>query len=171
MGAEPALRLGLSRRLPIGGGAPVDDAAQVLAMIARVSLCPACIAHKTGIPVSRVEGLLTTVAETIALNVAPRPCAACLATKVTYSFDGHATVPGRTAPVRGTNGMQRTMLNFFEQHQGAAFCVDCITAKRFPGKDLDGPMRLLEGYGVRRYHDRCSVCGKQRLVARLPAAN
>jgi len=28
--------------------------------------------------------------------------------------------------------------------------VDCITAKLFPGKDLDGPMRLLEGYGVRR---------------------
>src|SRR3977135_1150364 len=46
----------------IRGGASVDDAALLVTMITGVSLCPACISHKSGIPVPRVDGLLKNVA-------------------------------------------------------------------------------------------------------------
>src|SRR5262245_34381659 len=63
--------------LRIRGGAAVDDAATVLSLITRVDLCQDCIAHKSGIPRSRVDGLLTTIAGTIALSVETRPCSTC----------------------------------------------------------------------------------------------
>src|SRR5258708_4530821 len=47
-------------RQPIRGGASADDAAVVSATITRVSLCQECISHKSGIPTSRVDAILTT---------------------------------------------------------------------------------------------------------------
>ena len=155
----------------IRGGASVDEAAAVLAMITRVSLCQECISHKSGIPTSRLDGILTTLAGTIVLSVSTRRCTACLETKTTYGFDGRATHPSAREATR-PNGTQRAILNFLGQQPGNAFCSDCIAAKVFAGKkNIDVAMRLLEGNGTYRRHDRCSACGKSRLVASLPSPN
>jgi hypothetical protein len=140
-------------------------------MITRVSLCQECISHKSGVPMSRVDGILTTLAGTIVLSVGTRPCTACLETKTTYGFDGRATHPG-ARETRRPNGTQHAILNFLGQQPGNAFCSDCIAAKVFTGKkNIDVAMRLLEGNGMYRRHDRCSACGKSRLVASLPSPN
>ncbi len=155
----------------IRGGASVDEAAAVLAMITRVSLCQDCICHKSGIPASRVDDILTTLAATIVLSVGTRPCTACLEAKTTYGFDGRATHPS-TREVTRPNGTQHAILNFLGQQPGGAFCSDCIATKVFTGKkNIDVAMRLLEGNGMYRRHDRCSACGKSRLVASLPSPN
>src|SRR5947207_3373043 len=52
---------------PIRGGACVDDAALVLSMITRVSLCQPCIALKSGIPEPRVDDILRTLVGMIVL--------------------------------------------------------------------------------------------------------
>jgi hypothetical protein len=151
---------------PIRGGASADDAATIVTMISGVSLCADCISRKSGIPLSQVDAILTTVAGTVALAVGTRSCDACLETKRTYGFDaGNGSHPGTPRP-RGT---QYAILNFLGQHRGATFCADCIAARLFPGKNIDVAMRHLEGNGMNRHHGRCSACGKSRLVASLPS--
>jgi len=141
-----------------------------VAMITGVRLCPECIAHRGGMPVPRVETILTTVAGTIALSMETRPCFSCLEAKRTYRFDGAAPHVGASETSR-SNGTQPTILNFLAQHAGSAFCAACVSEKLFAGKDIDVAMRMLEGNGMYRRHGRCSACRKLRLVASLPASN
>jgi hypothetical protein len=119
----------------IEGGAFVDDAAAVLVMITRVSLCEPCIVHKSGIPTSGVDDALRALAATIALTVGTRPCTACLETRTTYCFSGRATDPRE---VTRPNGTQHAILSFLGQQPGNAFCSDCIAAKVFtPKRNID----------------------------------
>jgi hypothetical protein len=106
----------------IRGGAADDDAAVVLAMITRVWICQPCISSKSGIPTSRIDGLLTTIAGTIALSADIRRCTACRELRTTYGFDGRATHPGthETATLEGT---KQAILNFLAQHPESAFCA------------------------------------------------
>jgi len=149
------------------GGAAGDDGALLMTIISGVALCQDCISRKSGIPIDRLDAVLTSVASTIVLAVVTRPCAACLATKRTYSLDGAAADVDTDRP----NGTRRAIVNFLQQHAGSAFCADCITAKLFPGKSIDLAMRQLEGNGVPRRHAICSACGKVRLVASAPSSN
>jgi hypothetical protein len=157
-------------RRAIRGGASVGDAALLMTLITGVPLCQACISHRSGIPASRVDDLLKNVRASIALCVTTRPCAACLETRRTYCLDGAAAAGTREATL--PNGTQHAILNLLGQQPGSAFCSDCIAAKVFTGKkNIDVAMRLLEGNGMYRRHDRCSACGKSRLVASLPSPN
>jgi len=151
---------------PIKGGS--DEAAAVVSVITGTTLCPDCIAVKTGIALDQVAIILTTVSGTISIAASTRQCAACLETKRTY----HMEVPasngnGQTRP-RTT---QRTILEFLGRHGGSEFCAACISGELFGGKDIDVAMRHLEGSGVLRRHGRCETCGRLRLVASLPALN
>jgi len=147
-----------------------DDAALLLTIITGVALCQECISRRSGIPIPRLDALLTSVATTIALGEVVRPCATCLETKRTYCLDGagfHADTREPTRP----NGTRRAILDFLAQHAGSAFCAACVSAAVLDGKDIDVAMRLLEGSGVPRRHARCLACGKLRLVASLPSQN
>jgi len=160
-----------SYRPAICGGAPDDDAAQVLAIITKVTLCQECVAHKSGLPTSRVDAILTTIAGAIALSVRTAPCVSCLETKTTYGFDGDATHLS-TGETPRPNETRHAILNFLGKHPGIAFCADCIAAKLFGGKkNIDVALRHLEGNGMHRHNGRCSVCEKLRLAASLPSTN
>jgi len=67
--------------------------------------------------------------------------------------------PGTTAVIR----------RFLHEHAGKAFCMRCISAALFNGRDIDVAMRRLEGSGLIRRHGRCSECDKTRLVAGVTA--
>jgi hypothetical protein len=96
-----------------------------------------------------------------------RPCDACgnaiTLTAVEHEF-GFAD--GRT--VRFHDACSETWRRAISGHRGEEFCAKCLSAELFGGRDIDVPMRQVEGSGVRRFHGRCSVCGKLRLVATLP---
>jgi hypothetical protein len=149
------------------GGAPGDDGALLMAIISGVALCQDCISRKSGIPIDRIDTVLTSVASTIVLTVVTRPCAACLETKRAYSLDGAAPHADTERP----NGTRHAILNFLSQHAGSAYCAACISAKVFGGREIDLTLRQLEGNGVHRRHDRCSACLKLRLVASLSVPN
>jgi len=153
------------------GGAPDDDAASVLGIITRVALCQECISRKSGVPVSRVDALVTTLSGTFVLSVETRRCTSCLRAKTTYGFEGRAHPGASTRETERPNGTQRAILNFLAQHAGSAYCAACISGQLFDGKDIDVAMRHVEGAGVYRRHERCSSCQRVRLIARLPAAN
>jgi len=144
-----------------------DDAALLRTIITGVALCLDCICCRSGMSIARVDALLMRVAQTIALPVVTRPCAACLETRRTYSLRRAAPDVDTKRPA----GTQRAILNFLAQHAGSAYCAACISATVLAGKDIDVAMRLLEGNGVYRRHDRCAACGKLRLVASLPSQN
>jgi hypothetical protein len=155
--------LGSARVRSIAGG--VDDPGLVLATIAGASLCPDCIARKTGMAAAEIDALLTKVASTIALTVTGGRCDACLESRTTYRLDG-AAANGSSRP-RTT---QHAILAFLREHRNGAFCADCITRRLFEGRSIDVAMRHLEGNGVHRRHGQCSGCGKLRLVAGVPTA-
>ena len=71
-------------------GASTDDAGLVVTMITGASFCPECISKRIGVPVSRVDALLTTISGNIALVVEIRRCDACLETKRTYQLAADA---------------------------------------------------------------------------------
>src|SRR5260370_4717493 len=148
-----------SGRRMLRGGAPGDDGALLMTIITGASLCQDCISRRSGIPIARVDAVLASVASTIVLAVVTRSCAACLATKRTYSVDGAAPHADTERP----NGTQRAILNFLRQHAGSAYCAACISAKVLDGKEIDGAMRRLGGNDVHRCQDRCSACRKLRL--------
>jgi len=66
---------------------------------------------------------------------------------------------------------KRAIVNFLAERAGSAYCAACISAQLFNGKDIDVPMRHLEGAGLNRRHQRCSSCQRVKLVASLPAPN
>ncbi len=151
-------------------GAATEEAGLLVTMITGVSVCLECISKRSGIPVPRVDALLTTIIGNITLVVKTRRCDACLATKRTYCLATDGSNPNGEAATR-PNGTQHAIRYFLGQHPGTAFCTECITARLFPGKNIDVAMRLLEGDGVHRRSGRCSTCGKMRLVASVPASN
>jgi hypothetical protein len=152
---------------PISGGSS-DDAAIVVTMITDVSLCLECIAKKSGLPLTRIGALLTTIAANIALVVETGRCDACLETMTTVRLDSHR--PGIDEATR-PRVTRDAILRFLRQHPDRAFCADCISTTIFAGKNIDVAMRHLEGNGVHRWHARCSACAKLRLVAGLPSSN
>jgi len=79
--------------------------------------------------------------------------------------NGDATAP-RSVPTG--IGIAQAVTAYLAQHRGEEFCAKCLSAELFGGRDIDVPMRQVEGSGVQRFHGRCSVCGKLRLVATLP---
>jgi len=151
-------------------GASTDDAVLLVTMITGMSSCLECISKRSGVPVSRVDALLTTISGNIALVVEARRCEACLETKRTYRLATDGSNPNGEAAAR-PNGTRHAIRRFLGQHPGTAFCMDCISATLFPGKNIDVAMRLLEGNGVQRRNGRCSTCGKMRLVAGVPSSN
>lgn len=149
----------------ICGGAPNDDAALVVSIITGLPLCHDCIARRTGIPLARVDSILTSTARAIVLLTKTQPCAACLETKTTYGLGDSPPQPTRP------NGTRQAILNFLGQQPGKQFCAECIAGKLFAGKNIDVALRHLEGNGMDRRNGHCSACGKPRLVASLPSAN
>jgi hypothetical protein len=155
-------------RLPlpaISGGS--DDAGLVAAAITDASLCVECIARRSGVPVTRVDAVLTTIAMTLAVAMITTRCAACLETRRTFRLGTPVRRPGvKSAPRR--RAIQEAILRFLKEHPGQTFCADCISRRLFAGKDIDVAMRHLEGNGVHRHHSQCVSCGKARLVASVP---
>jgi hypothetical protein len=70
----------------IGGGS--GDIGLISTTITGASLCLDCIARKTGVPVRRVDAMLTTVAAAIKLVVKPGRCDGCLGPAKTFSVSG-----------------------------------------------------------------------------------
>jgi hypothetical protein len=57
------------------------------------------------------------------------------------------------------------IVGFFREHTGKLFCNQCLSARLFNGRRIDLAMRHIEVRGIKRQYDRCSECGKPRLVA------
>lgn len=58
------------------------------------------------------------------------------------------------------------LLLFLEQNPGQPLCGSCIAkALSVPAKRVYSAISLTEGRGGRRFHAKCSVCAKSRLVA------
>jgi hypothetical protein len=161
---------GLDPRRRTIRGASTDDAALLVTMITGVSVCLECISKRSGMPVGRVDALLTTISGNIALVVDTGGCEACLETRRTYRLATDGSNLNGEAATR-PNGTRHAIRRFLGQRPGDAFCMDCISATLFPGKNIDVAMRLLEGNGVQRRNGRCSTCGKMRLVAGVPSSN
>ena len=60
------------------------------------------------------------------------------------------------------------VLEFLGEHRGETFCSGCLALKLRGTHATSSAIFEVEGRGVRRVHDICSVCRRQRLVASLP---
>ena len=62
--------------------------------------------------------------------------------------------------------LAETIIHFLTERRGQTFCTECIALKVRGARELASSAILeAEGRGARRVHGRCSVCGKERLVA------
>jgi hypothetical protein len=60
------------------------------------------------------------------------------------------------------------VLEFLAEHRGETFCAGCLALKLRGAQATSSALFKVEGRGVRRVHDICSVCRRPRLVASLP---
>ena len=61
-----------------------------------------------------------------------------------------------------------TVLRFLAEHRGETFCSGCLALKlRGTLEIASSALFEVEGRGVRRVYDICSVCRRPRLVATL----
>jgi len=61
------------------------------------------------------------------------------------------------------------IIRFLYEHAGKQFCTGCLSLRLFGGRDIDLPMRYIEGRGIVRQHGKCSECSHKRLVAAVTA--
>jgi hypothetical protein len=60
------------------------DASEITGLISAVSLCDDCLAHKTGLLVRRVQGVLNQIARSADLATNAGRCAGCLKQTVVH---------------------------------------------------------------------------------------
>jgi hypothetical protein len=56
-----------------------------------------------------------------------------------------------------------------ESQRGQMFCAQCLVEILGTTRRIDRALMSVEGWGARRYHERCSMCGQHRLVCGLAA--
>jgi hypothetical protein len=144
---------------PIVGG---SDLTLIAAELGPVPLCRECLAQKTGVPADRIDALVKMVAATVNVEIGSGQCRGCLRATSTYRF---LTSDGAARPRPSTS--QDGVWAFLEQHRGRKFCTACIQAALGTGRRIERLVLAAEGRGAIRRYEKCSGCGRDRLVASL----
>jgi len=155
----------------ISGGSGDLDSPRIVEVIATSSACLACVATKTGLPITRAEEAVERVRAFMAVIVETGRCEACLQITTVYRLgDRGARAPA--APRRPTTSPSAMTHNeaiwrFLESRRGEMFCTQCIADALLASKRIDRAILGAEGRGAKRQHGRCASCGKERLLCGL----
>jgi hypothetical protein len=144
-----------------------SDAELVTAIITGAALCIECIAKRTGMPSPQVDTMLARIAMTVKLSVQARRCTACLEDKMVFTL--YQAPEPAPRPVRRPASNTEALWLFLRNHRGRAFCTRCLATAIGATARIDRAVMDAEGRGAQRRYDRCSTCGRDRLVCGLKA--
>jgi hypothetical protein len=162
--SEAALRTSSDDTSPRAATA-ASDAELVTTIITGAALCIHCIAKRTGMPLPQVDTMLARIAMTVKLSVQPRRCSACLEDRMVFTF--YRTPEPSPRPVRRPANHTDALWLFLRNHRGRAFCTRCLATAIGATARIDRAVMDAEGRGAQRRYDRCSTCGRDRLVCGL----
>jgi hypothetical protein len=142
-----------------------SDAELVTAIIAGAALCIECIGKRTGMPSPHVDTMLARIAMTVKLSVQARRCSACLEDKMVFTL--YRAPDPSPRPARRSASHTDALWLFLRNHRGLVFCTRCLATAIGATARIDRAVMDAEGRGAQRRYDRCSTCGRDRLVCGL----
>jgi hypothetical protein len=144
-----------------------SDAELITAIITGASLCIECIARRTGMSSAQVDTMLARIAMTVRLSVQPSRCTVCLEDKMVFTL--YRTPEPLPRGARRPVSYSEALWVFLQGHRGHLFCSRCLGTAIGATTRIDRAVMDAEGRGAQRRYDRCSACGRERLVCGLPA--